>query len=153
MDMNTLVFHTPGIDVPVVLREIRSLVDWNRDRKAWNQLRLRAKLARAGEPTVPQGGFSPGDFGLDEDEILQLQADSDYESPDSDLDEHDDADDLIALERKRRAKMMLDEVTRKNEPVKPQVTELLKLVPGFVDGLREDLGRRVICADELVQKS
>jgi Domain of unknown function in PX-proteins (DUF3818) len=154
MDMNALVFHTPGINVPLVLAEIASLVEWNKDRKVWNERRLRAKFARAGEPTIPQGGFSPGDFGLDEDEILQLQADCDYESPDSEMDDHDDPDDFIALERKRRVKRMMDETSRKNEPVKPRVTELLKLVPVFVDGLREDLGRRVICAEELlVEKS
>jgi hypothetical protein len=157
VDMNTLVFSTPGVDVPVALNEIDSLIQWNKDRKAWNERRLRAKMASAGESTVPQGGFSVVDFGLDEDEVLHLQAESEDEE-DSDEEEghqRSEKDDLVEQERKRRAKMggggggsvVTDETSRRSEPVKPAVVELLKLVPVFVDGLREDLSRMIVTGE------
>jgi hypothetical protein len=163
VDMNNLVFSTPGIDVPVALREIDALIEWNKDRKAWNERRIRAKMASAGESTVPQGGFTVGDFGLDEDEVLHLQAESEDEE-DSDEESGNPRgrgmkDDLVEQERKRRAKKgseVQDETSRRSEPVKPEVVELLKLVPVFVDGLRTDLSRMVVATDNVdmaVEKS
>ena len=154
VDMNTLVFSTPGVDVPVALHEIDALIQWNKDRKAWNERRIRAKMASAGESTVPQGGFSVVDFGLDEDEVLHLQAESeDEEDSDSDSGHRKGSgakDDLVEQERKRRAKKgdeVKDETSRRSEPAKPEVVELLKLVPVFVDGLRKDLSKMVVAAD------
>jgi len=154
VDMNALVFSTPGLDVPVALREIDTLIQWNKDRKAWNERRLRAKMASAGESTVPQAGFSVADFGLDEDEVLHLQAESEgEEESDEESGQHKSSlakDDFVGQERRRRAKQGIetkDETSRRSEPKKPEVVELLKLVPVFVDSLRGDLSRMVVVAD------
>ena len=158
IDMNTLVFETPGVDTSIALKEIDSLIQWNKDRKAWNERRLRAKMASAGESTVPQGGFSVGDFGLDEDEVLHLQADFSEDEEDSDPDERhhseESKDDILEQERRRRAKGISeskDETSRRSEPVKPEMVELLKLVPVFVDGLREDLSQKVVTGEKVDQ--
>ena len=106
VDMNALVFQTPGINTSLALKEIDSLIQWNKDRKIWNERRLRAKMASAGESTMPQGGFSVGDFGLDEDEVLYLQADfseeedSDDEGP---VKSTSRTDDVVEMEIRRRA--------------------------------------------------
>ena len=157
VDMNALVFETPGIDTAVALKEIESLIQWNKDRKAWNERRLRAKMARAGDSTVPQGGFSAGDFGLDEDEILYLQADfsedEDEDEDGSDLEIGTKRDNPVEKERKRRAKERSnsgkDETSRSSEPAKPKLVELPKLVPAFVDRLRDDLSQMVAMGDTL----
>jgi hypothetical protein len=159
IDMNALVFETPGIDTTVALNEIDALIQWNKDRKMWNERRLRAKMASAGESTVPQGGFSVGDFGLDEDEVLHLQADfSESEDEDDSDSDHghrklsESRDDIVEMERKRRAKTnSKDETSRRSEPVKPELVEVLKLLPVFVDGLRDDLSQKVVTGDKVVE--
>lgn len=162
IDMNRLVFETPEIDTDIAMTEIEALIQWNKDRKAWNEKRIRAKMASAGETTVPQGGFTVGDFGLDEDEVLLLQADM-SEGEDSDSEGHHtpvldtestfDKDDWVEKERKKRAKGREKDVTsRGSEPVKPDVTELVKLVPVFVNRLRDDLSKRVV-TEETVDKA
>jgi len=162
VDMNALVFETPGIDISLALQELDSLILWNKDRKLWNERRLRAKIASAEDGTIPQGGFSAGDFGLDEDEVLHMQAESDDEGFDSDDEDHHHAqaekDDFVAEERKGRAKKKgwVDETNRSSEPVKPKITELAKLVPFFVEGLRGDLNKTILTeetVDRAVQDS
>lgn len=152
VDMNVLVFDTPGVDTAIALKEIDSLIQWNKDRKAWNERRIRAKMASAGESTVPQAGFSVGDFGLDEDEVLHLQADLDSEGEDSDAEQKQFAGDLVEEERRKRKKEKSgakDETSRRSEPAKPEMVELVKLVPVFVDRLREDLDQRVVTEDKV----
>lgn len=160
LDMNALVFETPGINTHVAMKEIDALIQWNKDRKAWNERRLRAKMASAGDDTMPQGGFSVGDFGLDEDEVLHLQADmSDGEESDTEghntppLDSKNkdiDKDDWVEKERKKRAKgREKDETSRGSEPVKPDMKELVKLVPVFVNSLRDDLSKMVVTEETL----
>jgi Domain of unknown function in PX-proteins (DUF3818) len=155
VDMNALVYETPGIDTSLALKEIDALIQWNKDRKAWNERRLRAKMASAGENTVPKGGFSVSDFGLDEDEVLQLHADfSEGEEEDSDPDEVRKStiskDDIVEKERKRRAKGVgKNEMSRSSEPAKPDVVEILKLVPVFVNGLRDDLSRKIVTEESV----
>lgn len=156
VDMNALVFDTKGVDTDIALKEIDALIQWNKDRKAWNERRLRAKMASAGDSTVPQGGFSVGDFGLDEDEVLNLQADisedeesvSDGQGPGESEKSHSSHDDLVEMERRRRAKGRLgdavDETNRRSEPAKPETIELQKLVDVFVDGLRDDLSQMIV---------
>jgi hypothetical protein len=156
VDMNALVFETPGVDTSVALKEIDALIQWNRDRKIWNERRLRAKMASAGESSVPQGGFTVGDFGLDEDEVLHLQADFSEGEEDSDGEETHKAvaamDDVVETERRRRAKgVQKDETHRSSEPVKPEMVEILKLVPVFVDGLRADLSTKVVMEEKVDQ--
>ena len=155
VDMNALVFQTPGINTSLALKEIDSLIQWNKDRKIWNERRLRAKMASAGESTIPGGGFSVGDFGLDEDEVLHLQADfSEEEDSDSDgpIKSTNGRDD-VEMERRRRAKNSegwKDETSRSSEPVKPEMMEIVKLVPFFVDVLRMDLSVNVVTVDQAV---
>jgi hypothetical protein len=148
IDMNALVFGTPGVNTDLALKEIDSLIQWNKDRKAWNERRLRAKMASAGEDTMPQPGWTVGDFGLDEDEVLHLQAESSDDEDLSDLDEDHKAavmrGDLVEIERRRRAKGNKDETSRSSEPKKPEVVELKKLVPVFVDLLRGNLSQRIV---------
>jgi hypothetical protein len=149
VDMNALVFQTSGINISLALNEIDSLIEWNKDRKIWNERRLRAKMASAGESTIPQGGFSVGDFGLDEDEVLLLQADfSEGEDSDSEgpLKPTNGKDDVVEMERRRRKSSGAgkDEMSRSSEPLKPEVVEILKLVPVFVDLLRQDLSVQVV---------
>jgi hypothetical protein len=151
VDMTALVFETPGVDTSVALREINTLVQWNKDRKVWNERRLRAKMASADESTFPQGGFSARDFGLDEDEVLHLQADFSDDEHDSDADEGrrstGSENNIVENERRRRVKTrsgVKDETNRSSEPPKPEIMELLKLVPVFVDGLREDLSQTIV---------
>jgi len=162
VDMNALVFETPGVNTDIAMKEIEALIQWNKDRKAWNERRIQAKMASAGEDTMPQGGFSVGDFGLDEDEVLHLQADmsegedSDTEgrhSPALEKSEGYDKDDWVEKERKKRAKgRAKDETSRGSEPVKPEVTEIVKLVPVFVNSLRDDLSKMVV-TEETVEKA
>ena len=159
VDMNVLVFQTPGVNTSIALKEIDSLIQWNKDRKIWNERRLRAKMASAGESTIPQGGFSVGDFGLDEDEVLHLQADfSEGEDSDSDgpLKSTSGRDDVVEMERRRRVKEKntggrKDETSRSSEPVKPEMVEILKLVPVFVDVLRVDLSVKVVTEEKVDQ--
>jgi hypothetical protein len=156
VDMNVLVFETPGINTELALQEIDALIQWNKDRKAWNERRIRAKMASAGNDTMPQGGFTVGDFGLDEDEVMLLQADMSESEEDSDGDEAHKSelpkDDLVEKERKRRAKgrtNATDETSRRSEPEKPKMVELVKLVPVFVDNLRSDMGEVIITEDNV----
>ena len=150
IDMNALVFETAFINQERALKEIDALIQWNKDRKEWNECRLRAKMAIAGESTLPQGGFSVADFGLDEDEVLHLQAESSEGEYDSDKEEEGEErdegqDDFLEMgrTRNRRSKGGIDETNRSSEPPKPEVVELVKLVPLFVDRLRNDLSRQV----------
>jgi hypothetical protein len=152
VDMNVLVFETPGVDTDIALKEIDALIQWNKDRKAWNERRIRAKMASAGESTVPQAGFSVKDFGLDEDEVLHLQADLDSEGDDSDAEQKQFAGDIVEEERRKRKKEKSggkDETSRRSEPVKPVMVEIVKLVPVFVDRLREDLDQRVVTGEKV----
>jgi hypothetical protein len=153
VDMNRLVFETPGVDTTVAQSEIDALIQWNKDRKAWNERRIRAKMASAEDSTVPQGGFSVADFGLDEDEVLHLQADisedEEYDSEDEDSGKSTSSrNDLVEMERRRRVKSRrknsVDETSRRSEPAKPEVVELVKLVDVFVDGLRGDLSKTIV---------
>jgi hypothetical protein len=150
VDMNVLVYETPGINTDTALKEIDALIQWNKDRKAWNERRIRAKMASAGESTVPQAGFSVGDFGLDEDEVLHLQADLDSEDEDSDAEQR--RLDVVEEERRKRKKEKSgakDETSRRSEPVKPEMVEIVKLVPVSVDGLREDLDQRIVSGERV----
>jgi hypothetical protein len=154
VDMNALIFETPGINTTIAMSEVDALIQWNKDRKAWNERRLRAKMASAEDSTVPQGGFSAGDFGLDEDEVLHLQADISEDEVDSDEEDsgrsHSSREDLVEMERRRRVKSrkgrrsVTDETSRRSEPKKPEAVELQKLVKPFVDGLRDDLSQTVV---------
>ncbi|KAK2806945.1 hypothetical protein FQN51_005747 [Onygenales sp. PD_10] len=148
LDMNALlqgamVVHQ--IDKEVAIREIDSLVKWHADRKKWHHDKTRQKMAAEGggggggagaADSVPGSAtFRGSDFGLDEADLDDL-AISDLASNPSDEDSDDDELDPIALERKRRAKRQ-DRLRRSaGEPIKPQVSEILKLRESFGAMLR-----------------
>lgn len=70
-------------------------------------------------------------------DLQDLDMDDDEDS--SDENEEDDDLDPIAAERRRRAKKR-DHLRRSaGEPQKPEVTEVLKLQPGFIAMLRQVL--------------
>lgn len=132
------------IDADTAIAEINELITWQQRRKAWHQDKTRQKMAA---DTTANGGLSsesaPGsttfrsaDFGLDAGDLEDMA----YESEDEDdEDEEDDDLDPIAAERKRRARRQ-DHLRRTaGEPVKPVISEVLKLQEGFNALLRQVL--------------
>jgi hypothetical protein len=165
MDMNALFQGAVGVgqvDKDVALEEIDALIKWQEDRKRWHLNKTRQKMAAegtAGETIPGTATFNSSDFGLDEvcyrtfpllpfpNTMLTVsfQADledltiSDEASDSEDENEEDDEDDPIAVERRRRIKKQ-DQLRRTaGEPVKPEVTEVLKLMDPFVVMLRHVL--------------
>ncbi|KAJ5153411.1 uncharacterized protein N7482_009889 [Penicillium canariense] len=145
MDMNALFQGAVGvgqIDRDIALAEINALIKWQEDRKKWHLNKTRQKMAAegtTGEAIPGTTTFKGSDFGLDEADLEDLTI-SDEASDSEDEDEHDDElDDPIAVERRRRIKKQ-DQLRRTaGEPVKPEVTEVLKLTDPFVVMLRHVL--------------
>ncbi|KAJ5459659.1 uncharacterized protein N7458_001211 [Penicillium daleae] len=144
MDMNAMFQGAVGvgqIDKEVALEEINALIKWQEDRKRWHLNKTRQKMAAegtAGEMIPGTSTFNSSDFGLDEADLEDLTI-SDAASDSEDEDEEDDEDDPIAVERRRRIKKQ-DQLRRTaGEPVKPDVTEVLKLMDPFVAMLRQVL--------------
>ncbi|KAJ5306442.1 hypothetical protein N7508_005457 [Penicillium antarcticum] len=145
MDINALFQGAVGVgqvDKEIALNEINALIKWQEDRKRWHLNKTRQKMAAEGTggDAIPgTGAFRSGDFGLDEGDLEDLTI-SDEASDASDEDtEDEDMDDPIAVERRRRTKKQ-DQLRRTaGEPVKPEVTEILKLGEPFVVMLRHVL--------------
>ncbi|GLI77221.1 hypothetical protein PoHVEF18_005508 [Penicillium ochrochloron] len=144
MDMNALFQGAVGVgqvDKDVALEEINALIKWQEDRKRWHLNKTRQKMAAegtAGETIPGTATFNSSDFGLDEADLEDLTI-SDEASDSEDENEEDDEDDPIAVERRRRIKKQ-DQLRRTaGEPVKPEVTEVLKLMDPFVVMLRHVL--------------
>ncbi|KAH7076654.1 hypothetical protein BKA63DRAFT_287109 [Paraphoma chrysanthemicola] len=144
LDMNALVqgaMDSGLIDQRKATKEINSLIRWQTARKKWHADKTRQKMASAGdEPDGMAGGmagFKSSDFGLNELDLQDLELDDDATDSDieEDLDDEDIADPIEA-ERKKRA-LTAEKLRRKaGEPKKPQIEELYKLSPSFVDMLR-----------------
>ena len=89
---------------------------------------------------------------------MHLQADFSEGEDDSDSEEGfkntTSKDDIIEMERLRRVKTRArmssrkDETRRSSEPDKPEMVEIVKLVPIFVNGLREDLSYKVVTGEK-----
>ncbi|KAF3390331.1 hypothetical protein F1880_009321 [Penicillium rolfsii] len=144
LDMNALFQGAVGvgqIDKDVALEEINALIKWQEDRKRWHLNKTRQKMAAegtAGETIPGTATFHSSDFGLDEADLEDLTI-SDEASDSEDENEEDDDDNPIAVERRRRIKKQ-DQLRRTaGEPVKPDVTEVLKLMDPFVVMLRHVL--------------
>ncbi|KAJ6178552.1 hypothetical protein N7519_009013 [Penicillium mononematosum] len=145
MDINALFQGAVGvgqIDKDLALTEINQLIKWHEDRKRWHLNKTRQKMAAEGTSaeTIPGAAtFRGSDFGLDEADLEDLTI-SDEASDASDEDSGDeDMDDPIAVERRRRIKKQ-DQLRRTaGEPVKPVVTEILKLADPFGIMLRHVL--------------
>jgi hypothetical protein len=160
LDMNALFQGAVGvgqIDRDIALVEINALIKWQEDRKRWHLNKTRQKMAAegTGSESIPGSArIKSSDFGLDEVcaarpalEITCIsnptQADIEdlaiSDASDSDEDEaadQEELDDPIAVERRRRSKKQ-DQLRRTaGEPVKPEVTEILKLTDPFVVMLR-----------------
>jgi Domain of unknown function in PX-proteins (DUF3818)/PX domain len=160
LDMNALfqgAMDMGQIDKDQAVAEINSIVKWQEERKKWHQNKTRQKMAAEGtgaqEPMPGSATFKSSDFGLhavradhhafsgwltnnsqmDLEELSYGDEDEDESSS-----EEEDLDDLdpIAAERKRRSKAQ-DRLKRSaGEPVKPPVSEVLKLHPSFLAMLR-----------------
>ncbi|KGO69954.1 protein of unknown function DUF3818, PX-associated [Penicillium italicum] len=145
MDINALFQGAVGvgqIDKNLALTEINQLIKWQEDRKRWHLNKTRQKMAAEGTSgeTIPGATtFKGSDFGLDEADLEDLTI-SDEASDASDEDSGDeDMDDPIAVERRRRTKKQ-DQLRRTaGEPVKPEVSEILKLADPFGAMLRHVL--------------
>jgi hypothetical protein len=148
LDMNAL--FKQGIDSGLLdphkaMREVTSLVKWQMARKRWHNDKTRQKMAATGanegDTTLPGFGaaFKSSDFGINENDIAELDfnaSDQDSEASDSELDDMDVGEDPIVLERRRRARERERLRRSAGEPKKPEIVELNKLVPGFLGMLR-----------------
>ncbi|KAL2814958.1 hypothetical protein BJX63DRAFT_420566 [Aspergillus granulosus] len=143
LDMNALFRGAKDvgqIDSDLAREEIDKLIKWHEDRKTWHLNKTRQKMAAEGTPSSPFSTRLRGsDFGLDEADLEHLAISDADSDPSDDLDAEDEAEELdpIAVERKRRSRKQ-DQLRRTaGEPVKPEVTEILKLSEPFGVLLRQ----------------
>jgi Domain of unknown function in PX-proteins (DUF3818) len=131
------------IDRDKAISEINALIKWQQARKAWHQDKTRQKMAADNtvngvlvDEAPGSATFRGSDFGLDEMDLEEMAYESEDEDDES---EADDELDPIAAERKRRARRQ-DHLRRTaGEPVKPDISEVLKLQDGFTALLRQVL--------------
>jgi hypothetical protein len=145
LDMNALfqgAVESNQVDRSLALREINSLIKWQTARKRWHSDKTRQKMASGGGESSDLGGlaatFKPGDFGLNPQDLQDLDMGDDDEDETSE-EEDDDGDDPIGAERKRRQKRQDMLKRTAGEPVKPDITELHKMMPSFLAMLRMTL--------------
>ncbi|KAK9496229.1 hypothetical protein V1508DRAFT_347229 [Lipomyces doorenjongii] len=146
-----------AVDKDRLMKEIDSMIEWNRQRKAWREKKLRDKL-REGQRRV--NGENVDDEEIDEDDIdetewkktlPQLLRGGDFGLRDEDLEdlaidqsnlsggesEDDDEEWLDSIEYERRARARRNRRGGRNgEPTKPTTVEIPKLVGPFVERLR-----------------
>ncbi|OAL74645.1 PX domain-containing protein [Trichophyton violaceum] len=140
LDMNALfqgAVSAGQIDKDIAIAEIDALIKWHSDRKKWHQDKTRQKMAAEGvhEQIPGTSTFKSSDFGLHEGDLEDLVIEDDISDP-SDENSEDDDMDPIEFERKRRARHQ-DRLRRSaGEPVKPKISEILKLRDSFGSMLR-----------------
>ena len=145
LDMNTLLhdgLESSIIDGEEAITEINRLVKWQIARKRWHQNKTRQKMASEGPEDLLPGinTFRVGDFGLDEQDLMELELDEDERSSsESEGEDELEAVDPIAAERRRRLKERERLRSRAGEPKKPQISELKKLHPGFLSMVKSVL--------------
>ncbi|QDS72922.1 hypothetical protein FKW77_008001 [Venturia effusa] len=146
LDMNALFLEATEagiVDKQLATREINSLLKWQIKRKRWHQDKTRRKMASGEDPGMQMPGFNairPSDFGLEEEDLSDLEDDDEDDGySDSETDGEDDADGILA-EQKRRARQARLKAGA-GEPKKPPIQELDKLLPGFLDRLRKVLAQ------------
>ena len=157
LDMNAIfqgALDSRIVDGEKARQEIDDLIKWQEARKKWHSDKTRQKMAQSGDEQRAPGSavLKSGDFGLDqvcssrvggERSANEVQADlmtltiSDDED-DEDSASEDEADNLdpISAERRRRRKAQDRLRARAGEPVKPEVSEVLKLRENFLVMLR-----------------
>ncbi|KAF3900931.1 Succinate dehydrogenase (Ubiquinone) flavoprotein subunit [Trichophyton interdigitale] len=140
LDMNALfqgAVSAGQVDKDIAIAEIDALIKWHSDRKKWHQDKTRQKMAAEGvnEQIPGTSTFKSSDFGLHEGDLEDLAIEDDISDP-SDENSEDDDMDPIEFERKRRARHQ-DRLRRSaGEPVKPKISEILKLRDSFGSVLR-----------------
>lgn len=146
LDMNALfqgACDMGTIDKTEAINEINALIKWQEERKKWHQDKTRQKMAAETGPAsvngaVPPPGsstFKSSDFGLNEDDLAEMQGDESSEE-EEDEEEENGGGDPIANERKRRKKAQ-DRLRRTaGEPVKPAIKQLGAMREGFLVMLR-----------------
>jgi hypothetical protein len=143
LDMNALFqggVEAGQISKEKAISEINDLISWQQARKKWHSDKTRQKMAadnvNGSEIAPGSNAFRSSDFGLNDADLQEFN----YEdSSSNDEDEVDDDMDPIEAERKRRAKKQ-DHLRRTaGEPVKPEISEVLKLKDSFNVMLRQVL--------------
>jgi hypothetical protein len=145
LDMNGLMqqcVEDGTVSQDLAISEINSLIKWQVKRKRWHQDKTRQKMA-SGEGGASGGalpGFNkikPSDFGVEEEDLGDLE--DDYDDFDSEEeDEEEDVDGILAEQKMRARQARLR--SGAGEPQKPEVKELDKLMDQFLVRLRLVLG-------------
>ncbi|KIV77460.1 hypothetical protein PV11_09253 [Exophiala sideris] len=143
LDMNAIfqgALDVNMVDKDTCITEINALIKWQQARKKWHNDKTRQKMAAEGtDPTEGPPGmaaFKSSDFGLHEADLMDLKISDEEDDEDSEDEEAEDDLDPIAAERRRRRKAQ-DRLRRSaGEPVKPEVSEVLKLKEPFLAMLR-----------------
>lgn len=146
LDMNALfqgALEMNQVDRQQALQEINSLIKWQTARKRWHSDKTRQKMASGDRGGQNTGGglaatFKPSDFGLNPQDLQDLDMADDDDDDDEDSEE-DDEDDPIGAERKRRQKRQDVLKRTAGEPIKPEISELHKMMPQFLSMLRMTL--------------
>ncbi|KAH7060470.1 hypothetical protein B0J12DRAFT_649076 [Macrophomina phaseolina] len=146
LDMNGLFqqgLEQGTIEKQTAIREINSLIKWQTARKKWHQDKTRRKMAQGGDEGADLvgmgiGGFRSSDFGLNADDLADLNIEDEDDDADS-MEGSDDDPDPIVAERNRRLRRREQLKSTAGEPQKPQVSELRKLHPSFLSMLRSVL--------------
>mgnify|MGYP005988796161 CR=1 FL=1 len=131
------------VDKEKAIEEINALIAWQEARKKWHNDKTRQKMAaegggQPGNSLVSAGlGFDSSDFGLDGEDLEDMNYEYGSESEDE-IEEEDDMD-PIEEERRRRAKKQHHLRRSAGEPVKPPITEVHKLKENFLVMLRDIL--------------
>ena len=144
------------------ITEINELIKWQSDRKKWHSDKTRQKMAAEGtgsgpDSALPGGAFKSSDFGLHEvrfpltkrgpatlteganskqADLADLRISDEEADAESSDEEADDDLDPIEAERKRRRRAQDRLRARAGEPVKPEITEVIKMREGFLAMLR-----------------
>ncbi|KAK4136510.1 succinate dehydrogenase [Trichocladium antarcticum] len=130
------------IDKEKAVEEIDKLIAWQEARKQWHHNKTRQKMAAEGVPEGAADGsplpgvltFTSSDFGLNEEDLQEMEYDDD--SDEEAEAEIEDEMDPIEAERMRRARKQ-DRLRRSaGEPQKPAVSEVHKLTENFLVMLR-----------------
>ncbi|KIW50808.1 hypothetical protein PV05_09595 [Exophiala xenobiotica] len=143
LDMNAIfqgALDMSVIDKEICIMEIKALIEWQEARKKWHSDKTRQKMAAEGTGSAegPPGmsSFRSSDFGLHEADLMDLRISDEEDGEDSEDEDIEDDLDPIQAERRRRKKAQ-DRLRRSaGEPVKPDVTEVLKMKDPFLAMLR-----------------
>ncbi|KAF2146615.1 uncharacterized protein K452DRAFT_323745 [Aplosporella prunicola CBS 121167] len=145
LDMNALVqgaLDDGSIEKRTAIKEINALIRWQAARKKWHQDKTRQKMAQGSDESggdmmgLGVGGFRSSDFGLNADDLEELNLEDEVSDAYSGEDSDDDTDPIVA-ERNRRKREQLKGSS--GEPQKPPIIEVKKLHPSFLTMLRSVL--------------